>query len=89
MTSGCPGSGKSTLARALGKKLQLPVIHLDQLWWREGWENVTKEEFDQALEQELAKSRWIIDGNYSRTMEHRLEKCDTILYLDFNIRVCF
>ena len=85
---GCSGSGKSTLARALGKKLQLPVIHLDQLWWREGWENVTKEEFDQALEQELAKSRWIIDGNYSRTMEHRLEKCDTILYLDFNRWEC-
>ena len=85
---GCPGSGKSTLARALGKKLQLPVIHLDQLWWREGWENVTKEEFDQALEQELTKSRWIIDGNYSRTMEHRLEKCDTILYLDFNRWEC-
>ena len=85
---GCSGSGKSTLARALGKKLQLPVIHLDQLWWREGWENVTKEEFDQALEQELAKSRWIIDGNYSRTMEHRLEKCDTILYLDFKPLEC-
>lgn len=85
---GCSGSGKSTLARALGKKLQLPVVHLDRLWWREGWENVTKEEFDTALAQELAKPRWIIDGNYSRTMEQRLEKCDTILYLDFNRWEC-
>ena len=85
---GHSGSGKSTLARALGKKLQLPVIHLDQLWWREGWENVTKEEFDQALEQELAKSRWIIDGNYSRTMEARLSRCDTVIYLDFSRWVC-
>lgn len=85
---GCSGSGKSTLARALGKRLQLPVVHLDRLWWREGWENVTKEEFDTALAQELAKPRWIIDGNYSRTMEQRLEKCDTILYLDFNRWEC-
>lgn len=85
---GCSGSGKSTLARALGKRLQLPVVHLDRLWWREGWENVTQEEFDTALAQELAKPRWIIDGNYSRTMEQRLEKCDTILYLDFNRWEC-
>lgn len=85
---GCSGSGKSTLARALGEKLGLPVVHLDRLWWREGWENVTKEEFDQALERELEKSQWIIDGNYSRTMERRLQKCDTILYLDFNRWAC-
>ena len=85
---GCSGSGKSTLARALGEKLGLPVVHLDRLWWREGWENVTKEDFDEALEQDLAKSRWIMDGNYSRTMEQRLQKCDTILYLDFGRWEC-
>lgn len=85
---GCSGAGKSTLALALKEKLGLPVVHLDQLWWREGWQHVTREEFDVRLDIALGMDRWIIDGNYSRTMEARLAKCDTIIYLDFNRWEC-
>ena len=85
---GCPGSGKSTLARVLGEKLDLTVVHLDRLWWKAGWENVTMEEFDRRLENALNLDSWIIDGNYSRTMDARLEKCDTIIYLDFSRWAC-
>lgn len=85
---GCSGSGKSTLARALRERLGLPVVHLDQLWWREGWQHVTREEFDEQLEMALAMERWIIDGNYSRTIQQRLPKCDTIIYLDFSRWEC-
>lgn len=85
---GCSGSGKSTLARHLGEKLKFPVIHLDKIWWTGDWENVTREEFDSVLAKEIEKPRWIIDGNYSRTMEMRLAKCDTIIYLDFNRITC-
>ena len=85
---GCSGSGKSRLARALGQKQGLPVIHLDQLWWKENWQNVTKEEFDSRLAMALNMDRWIIDGNYSRTMEARLSRCDTVIYLDFSRWAC-
>ncbi|MDO5546521.1 MAG: topology modulation protein [Eubacteriales bacterium] len=85
---GCSGSGKSRLARELGQKLSLPVIHLDQLWWKENWQNVTMEEFDSRLAMALNMDRWIIDGNYSRTMEVRLSKCDTVIYLDFSRWAC-
>lgn len=85
---GCSGSGKSRLAGELGQKLGLPVVHLDQLWWEENWQNVTKEEFDSRLALALNMERWIIDGNYSRTMEERLSKCDTVIYLDFGRWEC-
>ena len=85
---GCPGSGKTRLARALGEKLNLTVVHLDRLWWKSGWENVTQEEFDARLEKALNLDSWIIDGNYSRTMDTRLQKCDTIVYLDYSRWVC-
>ncbi len=85
---GCSGSGKSRLARALGDKMGLPVVHLDQLWWKPGWENVTLQEFDEQLEAVLETDRWIIDGNFSRTMPLRLRYCDTIIYLDYSRWEC-
>ena len=85
---GCGGSGKSTLARQLGEKLNLPVVHLDKLFWRPGWQSVPKEEFDALLEEELEKPAWVMDGNFNRTIPKRLEKCDTVIYLDFPRVVC-
>ena len=85
---GCGGSGKSTLARQLGEILTLPVVHLDKLYWYSGWQESTAEEFDAKLAAELEKSRWIMDGNFSRTIPQRLAKCDTVIYLDYNRFVC-
>ena len=85
---GCPGSGKSTLARTLKDKLGLPVIHLDQLWWQKNWEHVSRDEFDARLDMALRMDRWIMDGNFNRTLPQRIEKCDTIIYLDFDRWEC-
>ena len=85
---GCSGAGKSTLARQLGEKLNLPVVHLDKLFWKPGWVEATAEEFDAKLAAELEKPRWIIDGNFNRTLPQRIEKCDTIIYLDFHRFTC-
>ena len=85
---GCGGSGKSTLARQLGEKLNIPVVHLDKLWWKPNWVESSREEFDAKLAQELAKPRWIMDGNFNRTMPKRVARCDTIIYLDFSRFAC-
>ena len=85
---GCGGSGKSTLARALGEKTGLPVIHLDKLFWKPGWVESSKEEIDQRIREEIEKPRWIIDGNYNRTLELRAARCDTIIFLDFHRVTC-
>lgn len=85
---GCGGSGKSTLSRALSEKTNLPVVHLDKLFWREGWVNIPREEFNVLLREELKKDKWIIDGNYDRTIKERLNRCDTVIYLDYPRRTC-
>ena len=85
---GCSGAGKSTLARQLGEKTGLPVVHLDALFWKPGWVESDRGEFDAKMLAELEKPRWIIDGHYARTLALRLEKCDGVIYLDFPRWVC-
>ena len=85
---GCGGAGKSTLARQLGENLDIPVVHLDRLFWRPGWVQVSPEEFDELHRAEISKDRWIIDGNFGRTIPDRLARCDTVIYLDFSRFTC-
>ncbi len=85
---GCPGAGKSTFSRALRDKTGLPLYYLDMIWHKPDKTNVTREEFDLRLSEILEKDEWIIDGNYSRTLEIRLEYCDTVFLLDFPTEVC-
>ena len=80
---GCCGSGKSTLSKQLGAILHLPVVHLDQLYWRPGWVEASAEEFDRKLALELQKEQWIMDGNFSRTLPLRLKRADMVVFLDF------
>ena len=82
------GCGKTTLGETLGSKLELPLIHLDMLYWRDNWENASKDEFDDLLLKELSKPKWIIDGNMNRTIPLRLKYCDTVIYMDFSRTIC-
>ena len=85
---GCPGSGKSTFARALAEKTDLPLCHLDMLYWNADRTTVEKEVFRGRLQAVLATDAWIIDGNYGGTMEMRLALCDTVFFLDYPTEVC-
>ena len=85
---GCPGAGKSTFARALQKVTGLPLHYLDRIWHRPDKTTLSEAEFDAALADLLKQPRWIIDGNYLRTMERRLERCDTVFFLDYPLELC-
>ena len=85
---GCPGSGKSSFARKLRDRTGLPLIYLDMLFHRPDRTTVDREAFDARLSEVLAGDRWIIDGNYVRTLETRLLACDTVFYLDIPLEDC-
>ena len=62
MILGCAGSGKSTLARELGRRLRLPVHHLDQALWRSGWVESPRDAFDAQVAALAEAPRWIIEA---------------------------
>lgn len=88
MVVGSPGAGKSTFARKLQEKTNFPLYYLDMLWHRADKTNVSRKEFDARLGEILQKDAWIIDGNYQRTLEMRLQACDTVFLLDFPLEIC-
>ncbi|WP_222844665.1 hypothetical protein [Saccharomonospora sp. CUA-673] len=68
---GCGGSGKSALARELGRRLDLPVTHLDMVYYDDEWNSLGQDEFVAIQRQLVAQERWVLDGNYALTMPVR------------------
>lgn len=85
---GCPGAGKSTFARKLRDVTGLPLYYLDMLWHKPDQTNISREEFDIRLYEMVKTDRWIIDGNYLRTLEMRLNECDTVFFMDYPLEIC-
>ncbi|GAA0133992.1 DNA topology modulation protein [Paenibacillus sp. YSY-4.3] len=85
---GCAGSGKSTFSTRLGHLTGLSVIHLDSYYWKAGWIAATEEEWDQTIDELLNHDSYIMDGNYSRTLNKRLMDADVVFYFDFPRLLC-
>lgn len=85
---GSGGAGKTTLAQELGKKLGIPVIHLDALFWKPGWIESDKAEWQNTVRDVMHDARWIMDGNYGGTLAERMEQCDTVIFLDIPRLIC-
>ena len=85
---GCPGSGKSTFCRALHVITGIPLFYLDMMFWNADKTSVDKSVFYQRMMEVVQQDRWIIDGNYTSTLQPRLQACDTVFFLDFPLDVC-
>ena len=85
---GSGGSGKSTFARHMGQLFNIKVIHSDTHYWKPGWLETPKAEWLKTVEDLVKRNSWIIDGNYSGTLDLRLKACDTVIFLDMSRLTC-
>lgn len=85
---GSSGAGKSTLSLQLGERVKIPVVHLDFHHWQAGWIEPPKDVWRKRVEELVRGDSWIIDGNYSGTLDVRLEACDTVIFMDMPRTLC-
>ena len=85
---GCPGAGKSYFAKKLHSITGIPLYHLDMIWHKPDKTHIGRVEFDETLKRIFPNDAWIMDGNYSRTMEMRMHACDTIILFDIPYEIC-
>lgn len=89
MIVGFCGCGKSTLARQLGTLLNIEPTYMDALHWLPGWVESSNEHKINLLTPILKRDRWIVEGSYRAILyKERMEKADTIIFLDFNRFLC-
>ena len=80
---GTSGSGKTTLARALAARFDLPYVELDAVHHLPGWQERPAEEFRAIVEERLRGGRWVVDGNYTSRLGHRvIDDAELVVWLD-------
>lgn len=85
---GCGGSGKTYLANQLAALLNLPLTHLDAIYYDANWNALPAEEFTVLQERLVAEPRWLIEGNYAGSLPIRLTRADTVIFLDLPALTC-
>lgn len=80
---GTSGSGKSTFSQRLSQILDIPYVEMDKIFWGPNWHWPADEEFFSKLRKTLKSEKWILDGNYNRTIPIKWEKVDTVIWLDY------
>lgn len=78
---GPSNSGKSTLSVALGRKLELPVFHLDLLFHlpNTNWQPRPRPDFERLHREAITGERWVMEGNYFGALSERLDRATGII----------
>jgi adenylate kinase family enzyme len=79
-------SGKTTLARELARRLDVPHVEIDALFWGPNWTPVPTEVFRTRLISALEDDRWVVDGGYALVRDITWGRVDTIVWLDYPLR---
>jgi adenylate kinase family enzyme len=81
---GTSGSGKTTFARELSRLLDLPYHEMDQLFWKPRWQESPRDEFLRKVRGVTDQTKWVLDGNYSRTIAVKWQQVQVVVWLDLS-----
>ncbi|MFC0625903.1 topology modulation protein [Kribbella deserti] len=82
------GAGKTWLSAQIARKLDLPVVHLDAHFWRPGWVQPDQDEWRAQVAELVKEDEWVLDGNYTSSLDLRLPRADLVVWLDLGRVTC-
>jgi len=85
---GSPGSSKSWLSKHIAEITGYPLFHLDKELHLPNWEKLPKNQRTARMQEMMSGEQWIIDGNWSSTMETRFSAAEFVIFLDINRATC-
>lgn len=85
---GRPGSGKSTFSLKLAQKLNMPIYHLDKIFYVENWVERDRQEFLTLQRNMVDQDTWIIDGNSLQSLEMRYSRAEICIYFNMPRLLC-
>lgn len=87
---GYVGSGKTYLSKSISHMLDIPVMHLDEIYFDMNWKPIDKSKVLSQVSEFMMNEHWLIDGFYSDLlMDERLEKADMIILMFLPRITCF
>lgn len=78
------GTGKTRISKKLSEILNIPVIHYDVFVWWENWHEIDEKIVEKKLIEAVNRDKWIIEWFIHPAWKIRLEKADTVIYLDYS-----
>ena len=82
---GVSGSGKTTFAGQIARKLFLPHIELDALYWEPDWQASPRPVFRGRVQAATAAEAWVVDGNYSQSRDIVWSRASHLVWLDYSL----
>ena len=87
---GYVGSGKTYLSKFISHMRDIPVMHLDEIYFDKNWRPIEKSVVLSQVSDFMINDHWMIVGFYSDLlMDERLEKADMIILMLLPRATCF
>lgn len=86
---GGSGSGKTTLAYKIAKENNIPMLDLDDIFWKNNTYGLKEDEAirDKALKDFMQNDNYVIEGIYYKWLDEALENADKIYLMNVNIHI--
>jgi adenylate kinase family enzyme len=82
---GTSAVGKSTLAAVLSRRLGVPHVELDALFWEPGWTRAETTVLRERVARATAGDAWVVDGNYSMARDLFWSRVQLVVWLDYSL----